>query len=332
MATTGTAGLASSEIGVQVMETPCDDPDKLWGMSGGGAAVLFLFLGILIGAGLGVGVMLLRQRRQRKQVSKRPEGGWRISTALSTGRPTIIGQDAPNRLAGCRDSVEDDSTFANILKQAMLVLGKRPTASPAKPPPPSSRAADESNGRELCVRVDICKDGEEAPKLVQDGSFDSARFHTKPSGVRDDSFEDVVLQDASAIQDSMESGSVGSLAFPLEKLQASIGGPRNGLQKVPEDEREAQSPTTPLGDPKAPQTGSDELCSSIDSHYDLDDLDDDWLMLLQQIDERLIDSGKATMIPRERSVAIRSLLATADNEDRDAALDRAIADVEQSRS
>jgi hypothetical protein len=38
------------------------------------------------------------------------------------------------------------------------------------------------------------------------------------------------------------------------------------------------------------------------------------------------------MIPRERSVAIRSLLATADNEDRDAALDRAIADVEQSRS
>jgi hypothetical protein len=67
------------------------------------------------------------------------------------------------------------------------------------------------------------------------------------AGVRDDSFEDVVLQDASAIQDSMESGSVGSLAFPLEKLQASIGGPRNGLQKVPEDEREAQSPTTPLG-------------------------------------------------------------------------------------
>jgi hypothetical protein len=39
-------------------------------------------------------------------------------------------------------------------------------------------------------------------------------------------------------------------------------------------------------DPKAPQAGSDELCSSIDSHYDLDDLDDDWLMLLQQIDER----------------------------------------------
>jgi hypothetical protein len=59
---------------LKVMETPCDDPDKLWGMSGGGAAVLFLFLGILIGAGLGVGVMLLRQRRQRKQVSKRPEG------------------------------------------------------------------------------------------------------------------------------------------------------------------------------------------------------------------------------------------------------------------
>lgn len=31
---------------------------------------------------------------------------------------------------------------------------------------------------------------------------------------------------------------------------------------------------------------SEELSTSIDSHYDLDDLDDDWLMLLQQIDER----------------------------------------------
>lgn len=46
---------------------------------------------------------------------------------------------------------------------------------------------------------------------------------------------------------------------------------------------------------------------------------------------RLIDSGKPTMIPRERSIAIRSLLATADTEDRSSALDRAIGDVEMLR-
>mmetsp|Transcript_21796 Transcript_21796/g.60570 ORF Transcript_21796/g.60570 Transcript_21796/m.60570 type:complete len:286 (-) Transcript_21796:328-1185(-) len=75
----------------------------------------------------------------------------------------------------------------------------------------------------------------------------------------------------------------------------------------------------------------DDDGSSIDSEYDLDDLDDEWVHLLQKIDERLIDGGKPSMESRERAVAIRSLLGTSSTETHDEALERAIRDVLASR-
>mmetsp|Transcript_17188 Transcript_17188/g.41002 ORF Transcript_17188/g.41002 Transcript_17188/m.41002 type:complete len:273 (-) Transcript_17188:142-960(-) len=77
--------------------------------------------------------------------------------------------------------------------------------------------------------------------------------------------------------------------------------------------------------------GRDRHTLSIDSEYDLDDLDDAWIILLQKIDERMIEGGKPTMDARERAVAIRSLLATTSHEGRDEALQRSIADVESFR-
>mmetsp|Transcript_17806 Transcript_17806/g.46337 ORF Transcript_17806/g.46337 Transcript_17806/m.46337 type:complete len:302 (+) Transcript_17806:417-1322(+) len=281
----------------------CEAPGTLWGLPGGAVAALFLLLGVALGAGAGAGAMLLWQRRQRRITRKRPEGGWRISAALTSGQPSTIGQAPPSQL-----HPEDDSTFTNILKQAIQVLGRRSSLSPSKGVSPRAT----SDPRPSWAAVSI----------AEEGRREGARTHR-------DSLEDVVLQDTSAIHESLESGSMASLACPIEKLQASIG-PREGLAKVPEGDGEPNSPVTPLN--RVCETNrSEELSTSIDSHYDLDDLDDDWLMLLQQIDERLIDSGKPTMIPRERSIAIRSLLATADTEDRSSALDRAIGDVEMLR-
>lgn len=65
--------------------------------------------------------------------------------------------------------------------------------------------------------------------------------------------------------------------------------------------------------------------------YELEDLDEDWVAMLNMLDNRLLEVGRPTMMAKERAVAVRSLLVSTGREKPDIALQNAIEDIERYR-
>ncbi|KAL0048675.1 hypothetical protein WJX82_008438 [Trebouxia sp. C0006] len=65
--------------------------------------------------------------------------------------------------------------------------------------------------------------------------------------------------------------------------------------------------------------------------YELEDLDEDWVAMLNVLDNRLLEVGRPTMMAKERAVAVRSLLVSTGREKPDIALQNAIEDIERYR-
>ncbi|KAK9828568.1 hypothetical protein WJX72_000800 [[Myrmecia] bisecta] len=65
--------------------------------------------------------------------------------------------------------------------------------------------------------------------------------------------------------------------------------------------------------------------------YELEDLDDEWISLLNELDDRFYQIGRPTMDSNERAVAIRSLLVSTASEKPEVALHKAIDDIERFR-
>ncbi|BDA47625.1 hypothetical protein COCOBI_10-4740 [Coccomyxa sp. Obi] len=65
--------------------------------------------------------------------------------------------------------------------------------------------------------------------------------------------------------------------------------------------------------------------------YDLDDLDDEWKALLNELEDRLYQGGKQGMDAEDRAVAIRSLLVSTARETPEAALAKALDDIDRHR-
>ncbi|CAL8471935.1 g11477 [Coccomyxa elongata] len=65
--------------------------------------------------------------------------------------------------------------------------------------------------------------------------------------------------------------------------------------------------------------------------YDLDDLDDEWKALLNELEDRLYQGGKQGMDAEDRAVAIRSLLVSTARETPEAALAQALDDIDRHR-
>ncbi|DBA76416.1 TPA: hypothetical protein ACH3X1_010119 [Trebouxia sp. C0004] len=65
--------------------------------------------------------------------------------------------------------------------------------------------------------------------------------------------------------------------------------------------------------------------------YELEDLDEDWVAMLNVLDNRLLEVGRPTMMAKERAVAVRSLLVSTGREKPDLALQNAIEDIERYR-
>ncbi|EIE23746.1 hypothetical protein COCSUDRAFT_63271 [Coccomyxa subellipsoidea C-169] len=65
--------------------------------------------------------------------------------------------------------------------------------------------------------------------------------------------------------------------------------------------------------------------------YDLDDLDDEWKALLSELEDRLYQEGKQGMDAEDRAVAVRSLLVSTARETPEAALGKALDDIDRHR-
>ncbi|KAL0043039.1 hypothetical protein WJX79_007569 [Trebouxia sp. C0005] len=65
--------------------------------------------------------------------------------------------------------------------------------------------------------------------------------------------------------------------------------------------------------------------------YELEDLDEDWVAMLNVLDNKLLEVGRPTMMAKERAVAVRSLLVSTGRDKPDVALQNAIEDIERYR-
>ena len=65
-----------------------------------------------------------------------------------------------------------------------------------------------------------------------------------------------------------------------------------------------------------------------EEQYDAEDLDEEWAALLRDLDARLVAAGRPRLDPRERAVAIRSLIVATASQSAEAALAKAAADVD----
>ncbi|KAK9905653.1 hypothetical protein WJX75_003950 [Coccomyxa subellipsoidea] len=75
----------------------------------------------------------------------------------------------------------------------------------------------------------------------------------------------------------------------------------------------------------------DAAAAGVPPAYDLDDLDDEWKALLSELDDRLYQGGKQGMDAEDRAVAVRSLLVSTARETPEAALAKALEDIDRHR-
>lgn len=68
------------------------------------------------------------------------------------------------------------------------------------------------------------------------------------------------------------------------------------------------------------------------STYDVDDLDSDWQNLLDNVDALLVRDGRPAMLPQERPVAVRKLVAATGTRGVEYALGAAVAEIVKFRS
>ncbi|KAK9839609.1 hypothetical protein WJX81_000619 [Elliptochloris bilobata] len=74
-----------------------------------------------------------------------------------------------------------------------------------------------------------------------------------------------------------------------------------------------------------------KAAAAVGRAYDLDELDEEWGPLLQQLDDLLMQAQRPAMDAKERAVAIRSLLVSTARESVSAALGKAFSDIDRFR-
>ncbi len=74
-----------------------------------------------------------------------------------------------------------------------------------------------------------------------------------------------------------------------------------------------------------------QAAAAVGRAYDLDELDEEWGPLLQQLDDLLMQARRPALDAAERAVAIRSLLVSTARESAHAALAKALGDIERFR-
>ncbi|DBA78291.1 TPA: hypothetical protein ACH3X2_008238 [Trebouxia sp. C0005] len=143
-------------------------------------------------------------------------------------------------------------------------------------------------------------------------------------------------------------GGNGGVVLSIAEQAAQMAARRVKPPTVPVAAIQASSPTVagPAG-PVSFRDGANVVTASAahkhapSDAYELEDLDEDWVAMLNVLDNKLLEArlhelnytlvGRPTMMAKERAVAVRSLLVSTGRDKPDVALQNAIEDIERYR-
>ncbi|KAL3153340.1 hypothetical protein ABBQ38_011679 [Trebouxia sp. C0009 RCD-2024] len=138
-------------------------------------------------------------------------------------------------------------------------------------------------------------------------------------------------------QSGMGGTGMASIAEQAAQRAANRGKPPV-VQAMPGQQNNRMEETGPAHTAPASLNKGPGIATATAAHkhapsdaYELEDLDEEWVAMLNVLDSRLLEVGRPTMMAKERAVAVRSLLVSTGTEKPDVALQKAIEDIERYR-